>query len=264
MYSFLNRYAKRWSEDLAMEREIGVPTANSMAFQGVDVFGQVLMSLHTGMYGNGGKGSGFDLSNRKDTAAEIKTVCLCQPWRCEEVGCKKRSPWTSEACVHCGSRRLERMDDSRFGIGAGAHMKYKDALKTYYMVTIDQVSGDLYEVRAWAIDCGNQYFQDYIQAQYENGGSTVNCLPGSFDFHMSGPTRILTAQLSLGETPAVVSIDETAFVEPVPESCLKKHEKELVVGDLKDGCVVYDVAKEKLTHRKKAHGKARGDTTRHL
>lgn len=262
LYPILLWYATRWADELAMEQKFGVPTANSMAFQGEDIFGQVLMSLKTGMFGNGGKGSGFDLSDRKECAAEIKTVCRCQPWRCKE--CKSRSPWTSEVCVKCGGDRLERMKDTRFGISAAAHMKFKDQLKMYYMVTIDHFDGDAYDVRAWEIDCSNEYFQRYIEEQYENGGPTVNCLPGSFDFHMSGPTRILFARLLLGSAPGVSMIDETRVVESVPVSCMRSNEKDLVKEAIVDECVAYEIAKEKLVLRIKSHGKPRGDTTRHL
>lgn len=258
----LKWYATRWRDELEMEKRLGIPTSNSMAFQGVDVFGQVLMSLYTGMYGNGGKGSGYDLSDRKGKAAEIKTVCLCQPWRCEK--CKTRSPWSCTTCVHCGSEQIERMNDSRFGISAAAHVKFKDFLKNYYMVTIDHQSKDIYEICAWSIDSSNKYFNDYVQTQYEHGGSTVNCLPGSYDFYMSGPTRILTSQITLSNTPTVLSLIFPNVVESMPISCLTTKEKELVSEHIKDGYICYDIVKEHLSLRKKTHGKARGNTTRHL
>ena len=245
-----------------MEREIGVATGNSMAFQGIDVFGQVLMSLYTGMFGNGGKGSGFDLSDRKSDAAEIKTVSLCQPWRCRS--CDGRSPWTSTRCIHCAKDTLERMNDSRFGISADAHVKHREHLKTYYMVSIDHVEKEEYRVDAWKIDSANKYFDEYIRCQNEHGGKTVNCLPRSFDFHMSGPTRILSARFTLGESPEVVSFEECSVVEPVPVKCLKKEELALVGKHIVDQCVPYEIASSLLSLRKKAHGKARGETTRRL
>ena len=265
--AFLAEYARKWAKDLEMERIYGVPTANSMAFQGVDVFGQVLSSLLSGMYGNGGRGSGHDLSNRKDAAGETKTVCLCQPWKCREKKCKKRSPWTSPKCVHCGSDKRERMNHSRFGISAKSHTKYKDTIKMYYMVAIDYVRDDtVYNVRVWNINCeDNQYFQDYISAQYtDSKSSTVNCLPESYDFYMSGPMRLLTATFNLGEIPTILSVDMTESRENMPVDCLNKTEKDIVVEDIDAGYVSYEIVKQKLVRRNKTLGKTRGVTTRHL
>ncbi len=262
MEQLLNFYVQRWSAELEMERKIGIPSGNSMSFQGIDVFGQVLMSLYSGMFGNGGKGSGFDLSDRKSNAAEIKTVCLCQPWRCKS--CNGRSPWSSERCIHCSADTLERMDDSRAGISAAAHMKHREHLKTYYMVVVDHVEKEEYRLDAWEIDSDNSYFDSYIRNQHENGGPTVNCLPGSFDFYMSGPTRILTGRFTLGESPKVLSLERCSVIEDVPTSCLRKKELQLVKDHVVNNCIPYDVAKTLITARNKALGKARGDTTRRL
>ena len=42
----------------------------------------------------------------------------------------------------------------------------------------------------------NEYFDDYITNQCDNGkGNTVNCLPGSVDFHLSGPINLFEFEL---------------------------------------------------------------------
>lgn len=258
---FISWYAQRWYTELQMEREVGISTANSLAFQGIDVFGQTLGSMLSGMYGNGGKGSGFDLSDRKESAAEIKTVCLCQPWRCTK--CKKRSPWTSTSCVHCAHEVLEQMNDSRFGIKADAHIKYKDSLKNYYLIAIEHLENSDYGITAWRIDCDNPYFNLYVNKQHESGSTTCNCLPYSYDFYMSGPTRLLKAKMVLNEN-LKVETDLTEVKEKVPIKCLQKKELKKVSEHVSDNHICYDVAKDMLSIRNKTHGKSRGETTRYL
>lgn len=256
--SFIQSYATRWAKDLELERTIGLPTKNSMAFSGVSSFGEVLCSLVTDMYGNGGGGSGHDMSNGV-YAAEVKTVCWCQPLECK--ACNKRSPWVSTKCIHCDSGDLKRMKDSRAGINANAHLKYIDVLKEYYIVLVDHVDNDEYYVKVWKIESCNTYFDNYVRNQAANG-SKYNCnmVPGAYDFHMSGPRLIYEIKLWLGSEPRFETLEHNK-VEDVPYVLLRKNEKKKV-----DVCdyVPYDIACEKLVLRKKNLKKPRGDTMRCL
>ena len=258
---FIQSYANRWAHDLIMERTIGIPTKNSMVFSDIDKFGEVLCSLLTGMYGKGGRGSGHDLSNGM-FAAEVKTVCWCQPWECKTCsvkGNKKKSPWTSTSCLHCGSTALARVNDSRAGISANAHLKYIDVLKEYYVVLIDHIDAEEYAVKVWKIESSNPYFDNYVRTQAANGSKdTCNMIPGKYDFHMSGPRLIFKIKLWLGSSPKFET-EKCDKIEDVPYILLRKDEQEKV-----DVCdyVPYDVACERLVIRKKSHGKPRGETTR--
>jgi hypothetical protein len=261
--NFIQSYATRWAKDLELERTIGLSTKNSMAFSGVASFGEVLCSLLTGMHGKGGGGSGHDLSNGV-YAAEVKTVCWCQPWDCKVCSKpknKKKSPWVSTNCAHCGSSELKRVKDSRAGISGNAHLKYIDVLKEYYIVLVDHVDNDEYYVKVWKIESCNTYFDNYVRNQAANG-STDNCnmVPESYDFHMSGPRLIYEIKLWLGSEPRFETFEHDK-VEDVPVSVLKSDEK----VQFPDCTVVrYDEACEKLVLRKKNLKKPRGDTTRGL
>lgn len=259
MERFLTQYAKKWATELELERTIGLTTRFSMAFSDVGKFGEVLCALLTGMKGSGTGGSGHDLSDGT-FAEEVKTVCLCQPWRCKNKECGRRTPWTSTACVHCGSIHLSRLDDSRFGIKPSAHFKYKDVLKAYRLVEINHVEKDSYSVHVWKIDSSNSYFNTYLTNQKEHGSDNCNLLPRSYDFYMCGPRLVYKILFSLGSHP---SFETTACdtVEDVPYSLLKKDEQEMF-----DVCehIPYTIACSRLTIRKKNHGKPRGETKRHL
>jgi len=253
---FLTNTAKKWAMELSTERAIGLATRFSMAFSDPGKFGEVLCALISGMHGSGTGGSGFDLSNGED-AAEVKTVCLCQPWKCE---CDRKSPWTSTRCVHCGSDKLSRVKDSRFGIKPSAHFKYKEKLKAYWLVEINHVSGDDYSVHVWTIDSSNEYFNLYLKTQSEHGSDNCNMLPRSYDFHMCGPRLVYKINFKLGDVPAfeIIQCDK---IEDVPYCLLNSDEKKKV-----EVCqnIPYGVACSVLTIRRKNHGKERGETTRHL
>lgn len=259
LHRLISANIMKWKIDHDLELDLGIPTSNSMAFTGIDVFGQGLASVYSGMYGNGGKGSGFDLTDRAGRAWEVKTLCLCQPWRCR--GCTRRSPWSSEVCVHCGSAELERMDDSRFGIKADAHVKYADSLEAYCLIAVNySAERECYTIDMWEIRCDNPYFQLYVKTQHENGSSTCNMLPRKYDFYMSGPEHVLHVDFTLDGGIVAMSLERS--IEKMPVHLLRKEEAALVSADAVDGCVDYSVCAAKLTIRAKAHGKERGETTR--
>lgn len=261
--NFIQGYVSRWTNDLEQERTIGLATKNSMAFSGVSSFGEILCSLLTGMHGKGGAGSGHDLSNGT-YAAEVKTVCWCQPWKCNICSKKnniKRSPWVSTKCIHCGSSELNRVNDSRAGINAKTHLKYADVLKEYYIVLVNHVDGDKYSVKVWKIDSSNTYFDTYVRNQAANGSKdNCNMIPESYDFHMSGPKLIYEIKLWLGSEPKFESFEHDK-IEDVPVSILKPHEK----VQFPDCTIIpYEEACDKLVLRKKNLKKPRGNTTRCL
>lgn len=257
--NFIQSYASRWANDLHMERTIGLVTKNSMAFSGVASFGEVLCSLLTGMYGKGGSGSGHDLSNGR-FAAEVKTVCWAQPWKCEI--CEKRSPHTSKLCVHCGSNNIINPRDSRAGISASAHLKYIDTLASYYIVLIDHVKDDIYSVHVWVIDSSNPYFHTYVKQQSEQKSKTCNFIPRSYDFHMSGPKLIYEIKLLLENEPKFELVEHDK-IEDMPVSVLKTKAEKALFPEFETH-IPYDIALERLAIRNKCYGKPRGETTRCL
>lgn len=256
--NFIQSYVSRWTNDLEQERSVGLLTKNSMAFSGVASFGEVLCSLLTGMHGKGGAGSGHDLSNGT-YAAEVKTVCWCQPWECK--ACNKKSPWVSTKCIHCESSDLKRVKDSRAGISANAHLKYIDVLKEYYIVLVNHVHGDEYSVKVWKIDSCNTYFDSYVRNQAANGNKdNCNMIPESYDFHMSGPKLIYEIKLWLGSEPKFETFEHDK-IEDVPASLLKKEER---IQFPEYTSIPYEQARAKLVLRKKNLKKPRGETTRCL
>ena len=265
-HGLLHYYTRLWQHSLHMERTVGATLRMPFSFPDIDRFGEALCGLLTGLKGSGTKGSGADLSDGM-IQDEVKTVCLCQTWRC--TACKKRTPWTHTACGHCGSTELERMDDSRFGISASAHVKDRATLRNYWCIVLDHVSGDVYKTIVWKIDASNPYFNAYIDEQLSKGKKDhCNLLPRSYDFVLSGATRVLQVEMTLptdtSVAPTIGDLDQTETAERLSCAVLKQAERVALGLKKTDNttCITVEEALRVLGPRKKAHGKARGQTSR--
>jgi len=236
------------------------------SFPDIDRFGEALFGLHFDLKGSGTKGSGADLvPARANFQDEVKTVNLCQPSRCNK--CDRRSPWSDVVCAHCGSTDLKKMSDSRFGISASAHQKDVSTIRQYDLIAIEHVDADTFRATAWVIDAKDPYFTTYVEEQAKQTSKTCNLLPRSFDFMMSGAKQVLQVDMTLPQDitkePTVGEINRKEVVEDIPWSLLKPAERE-ALGLAKDQTVTVEHAKKVLVARKKAHGKARGETSRHV
>lgn len=257
-------YAKMWQHSLHMERMFA-GLRMPFSFPDIDRYGEALCASLSGLKGSGTKGSGADLTDGR-IQDEVKTVCLCQPSRC--AGCDRRSPWSYTACAHCGSTELERMTDSRFGINAAAHLKDKDTLRQYWCVALEHVEGDVFQTTVWTIQSSNAYFAAYVDQQAKQSSKTCNLLPRSYDFVLSGAKRVFQVQMTLPTNIDVAAtvgdVDRTEVSEELSCSVLKQSERVALGLSPKDtlSCVTVERALEVLGPRKKAHGKARGTTSR--
>lgn len=259
----LTMYALQWQSNRIMEK-LYESSGISQAFQGIDKFGELLCSLLSpGYRGNGGAGSGHDLSNGTD-AKEVKAVCWFQPWKC--LSCERRTPYyCGPSCFHCKKETLKRVHDSRASISAAAHIKYIDVLNNYMIVLIEFTDmPDDVSVSVWNISSDNAYFDAYVHNQYNNGsGNTCNMLPRLRDFYMSGPVRVMQATMTIPEVgePTVTEPDFTPLPEPVPWSVMNEEDKK----DIEErDTIPYSELKDKIVVPKKAHGKDRGKTKRRL
>jgi hypothetical protein len=266
---FVEYYAKMWQNSLHMERTFGKDLRMPFSFPDIDRFGEGLFGLMSGMKGSGTKGSGADLTDGR-IQDEVKTVNLCQPSRCKacsKENNQKRSPWSDTVCAHCGSSDLEKIDDSRFGISASAHMKDEGTIRRYCLVAIEHEEGDLFKITCWTIMSEDKYFSEYVEKQAKQTSKTCNLLPRSFDFKMSGAKQVLKFNMTLpskiNTEPTIGAFNTTEVVEDIFGSQLKSKELKKL-GIKKNESVTVERAKIELTARKKSHGKARGATSRHV
>lgn len=260
---FVMIYALIFKTSLMIERKYKSSNI-SFAFTDISRFGEGLCSILSGFKGSGGKGSGFDLTNGTK-ANEVKTVCFCQPHKCKKCG--SSVPWTSNTCANCNSTELKTITDSRFGISAKAHVKYKDELETYWLVLIEHDSEDIFKITVWTLKSDNKYFTNYINQQNKFASTTCNLLPYSYDFYMSNPIQRLQIHIRLPEShmddPSIVNMEYKDTEIEMPCSILTRPELSKLGLNASDTISISE-ANDILTCRPKTHGKKRGDTKRIL
>jgi hypothetical protein len=266
LVGLLTYYSQMWHKSLNMERTMGISLRLSFSFPDIDRFGEALFGVLSGLKGSGTKGSGADLTDGR-IQDEVKTANLCQPSKCTEKSCKKSSPWSDTVCAHCGSSKIKKMSDSRFGISASAHLKDIATLRQYCFVAIEHVVDDKFSITAWTIQANDPYFTSYVNEQAKQSSKTCNLLPRSFDFLMSGAKQVLKVTMTLPTDiaiePTVGEIDRSEIAEPIPYSVLNGAERK-ALGLEKGESIAVERAKQVLSARKKSHGKARGTTSRHV
>jgi hypothetical protein len=255
-----------WQNSLEMERTEGKSLRMPFSFPDIDRFGEALFGALSGLKGSGSKGSGADLTDGR-IQDEVKTVNLCQPSKCTEKKCEKSSPWSDTICAHCGSSKLKRMKDSRFGILSTTHLKNIATLRQYCLVAIEHVVDDEFSITCWTIQAKNPYFTSYINNQAKASSKQCNLLPHSFDFLMSAPKQVMKVVMTLPSDmtikPIVGGIDRSEFTLSIPCSVLTDKECK-ALGVKKDEFVTVERANEVLSARPKTHGKRRGETSRRV
>lgn len=196
------------------------------------------------------------------SAIEVKTCCHIQPKTCKK--CLKKTPFYQENCSYCNHNEFRKNNDSRFGIDAGAHFKYKSLLKDYLLIYINDIN-DIIKILVFVIKSDNNYFNNYIKNQLENSkkSNICNLLPFSYDFYSSGPIKIIDLEYDLSGNLLSEFINRynDNYLEFNTE-CLTKTEKIKYEIPNDISYVSYNVIKDKLELRNKKLNKNRGETTR--
>jgi hypothetical protein len=163
---------------------------------------EIALSINPKYIGSASKGGcAFDIklenADRSKTldAKEVKMISLDGSKEC--IHCHRKAPRFQLTCLKCGNSNFKMNMDSRAGISASAHCKYKDVISGYIIISCKYNDDkNCIWIKAWKIKSDNEYFNDYIINQCKNGkGNTVNCLPGSVDFNLSGPIKLFEYEL---------------------------------------------------------------------
>lgn len=163
---------------------------------------EIALSINPEYIGSASKGGcAFDIKlenadrSKIVDAKEVKMISLDGSKECKQ--CDRKAPRFQLTCLKCGGCDFKMHSDSRAGISASAHCKYKEIISEYIIIACkyDDDKNCIW-IKAWKIKSDNEYFNDYIINQCENGkGNTVNCLPGSVDFNLSGPIKLFEYEL---------------------------------------------------------------------
>jgi hypothetical protein len=200
VYENLVSELKDFNEEqrIKIKKEIKMNKNSSMAFTGVGNFGEFLTTIiFPNSKGSGSKGGVAYDNIEGDFAREIKVCCLVQSKKCNN--CDSKNLYFQRTCISCQSTNFKIMKDSRFGINAKEHFKSNGVIKEYILYIIDYEDlSETIKVQCYKIMSDNEYFKSYLSNQLNKSekSSSVNCLPFSYDFYLSGPIMLFDMELT--------------------------------------------------------------------
>lgn len=227
----------------------------------------------------GSSGSGFDLINpNTKKIVEVKSCCTIQNSKCQNCN-SKFNPLISDKCPFCGSSKIKSFTDSRFSINSAEFIRtYEKNLFdnfTLCWIYLDNFIKEKSELKIKMNWYKINFIDDlvdeklkYFYNQYNNGSSTCNLLPNSYDFYKLNPDRLCEIIISLNFSnldiePYIENINETNLTTKISSNILKKSELPLFQSlksydNISETVDNYDFSKFML-YRDKNFGKERGD-----
>lgn len=263
-----------WSKDEKrnIEKEKNLNRNLCFAFNGLGDKGEEFaLYMYPESIGGSSKGGiafdNIEINENMETkfAREIKFVCLEGTKECKK--CKKKCPRFQNNCICCNGNKFKLISDSRAGISSTAHVKYKSLLKEY-IIFVMTFNEDKYiiNLKCFKFLSTNKYFDAYITNQYENGkGKSCNFLPYSYDWHLSGPIKIMDVDIDIsGDETKIISkyydTESITYID-VPKTIFSN--EEIQKYNITNEYTEYNEIKEKnIPLRKKNLGKSRGIVTR--
>ncbi len=200
VYENLVSELKDFNEEqrIKIKKEIKLNKNSSMAFTGVGNFGEYLTTIiFPNSKGSGSKGGVAYDNIEGDFAREIKVCCLVQSKKCNN--CDAKNLYFQRTCISCQGTNFKIMKDSRFGINAKEHFKSNGAIKEYILYIIDyEDTTEKIKIQCYKIISDNEYFKNYLSNQLSKSekSTSVNCLPFSYDFYLSGPVMLFDMELT--------------------------------------------------------------------
>ena len=267
----IQEWAKNEKKNIVKEQNLN--KNHSFAFTNIGDLGEELaLYMYPLSIGGSSKGGiAFDnkeINENKETinAREIKVVCLEGSKQCNK--CKNKCPRFQNHCLYCNKESsFKLISDSRAGISASAHIKYKNVLSEYIIFIIEyNEQTSIIDFKCFKILSSNIYFNKYIENQYKNSTSnTCNLLPYSYDWHLSGPIKIIDIKINISINEPKIDIlfynMNSIIYEKVPKKIFKQHEIEKY-GIIHEN-TEYEIINEKnITLRSKPFNKSRGKLIR--
>lgn len=232
---------------------------------------ELLLYLDKDSLGSSSKGGcSFDnitcVDNNFNTieAREVKFISLDGTKECKT--CKIKAPPFQPNCLKCNeSNNFKYFSDTRAGISASAHVKYKQISEVVIFISKYNDKLSKINLKCYKILSDNIYFETYCINQHENGkGNTCNLLPYSYDWYCSGPIKLLDININISTDDINMEILYDDFnnniSEPIPINIFNKYE--VSNYNIIDEFTKYDDIKNLLIIRNKNLGKKRGTLLR--
>jgi hypothetical protein len=204
---------KLWgnNEKRAIHKEKTLNRNMSFAFSGMGDLGEELtLYIFRNSIGSASKGGmafdnkEVDVDGKIVMAREVKTVCKEGTKECKK--CKSKCPRFQPKCISCeNTTDFKLIGDSRAGISAKAHIKYKKIILEYiiWVVKYDEPN-EIINLTCHKFLSSNNYFNNYIENQHNNSTSdTCNLLPYSYDWFLSGAIKIIDIDINISSEPIV-------------------------------------------------------------
>lgn len=286
--SDIEKFAKIWQIQLNVE--YNNPKKNvRISFKDVGPFCEYLALMFEPDYQGGGSGGmGFDLYNKiNNKAIEVKGCCTIQNAKCGDCNAKFNDLFLDH-CPDCGSHKLIRVNDSRFGIKASetlrqykenifggfilGHVSMEEHIKLKHTIVIKI---DWYKLDFDSDEEIKNIRLEYFENQKTLGKKdTNNLLPNSFDFYKLAPLKIYEHVIEinyddLNTVPRVIGKKTNYYPRVDGEKIRFYKDEKVIFKNLKTYDPSTNTAEAKdftlhMPYRNKSLGKERGDTRRNL
>lgn len=244
-------------------------------------FGEELtLEMFPNTIGSGSKGGmafdnkTYDENKNIKKAKEVKFISLNGTKQC--LRCKEKTPIFQKKCIKCNNEKFKIMRDSRASISSKSHIDYKSIINEYIIFVQDYNDiTKLISLKAYKFLSNNEYFNDYIQNQYDSGdnvGGSCNLIPYSYDWYLSGPITILDVDIDITNTKPIINYKLYNPLSDKYDKCLISdfnkiltiNEKEKIDKQIINDNIYYnyEFISKNLKLRYKSIGKSRGTTTR--
>jgi hypothetical protein len=269
VYENLVTELKDFNEEqrIKIKKEIKLNKNSSMAFTGVGNFGEYLTTIiFPNSKGSGSKGGVAYDNTEGDFAREIKVCCLVQSKKCNN--CDSKNLYFQKTCMSCQGTDFKIMKDSRFGINAKEHFKSNGVIKEYILYIIDyEDDTETIKIQCYKIMSDNEYFKNYLSNQLSKSekSSSVNCLPFSYDFYLSGPVMLFDMELTKDGHIIKKFYDmNNQQMLNIPGSIFTSKELKQYSLKEKDTYKYEDIISKGVCIRSKKLNKSRGDVSRKI
>lgn len=215
-----------------------------------------------GVPSNGG--CAFDGAN----GSEAKNCFLAQTYICPD--CKSKNNYYSKECHKCGSTKRKDPKDSRWGIDAKSHFKYKNQIPCYIFTHIEPLNQNpnnpKYRIRVFRIDSKNKMFNDILEHQLNCGKKPhKNFMPFGRDFYMSSPIPLVDCSVDIDKQNVNVSYelycpDNEDSITKMPINLFSASEQKIMKNthSYSGDSVLIEDAVELIGVKQSTHGKERG------
>jgi hypothetical protein len=222
---------------------------------------ELLTCVENELKGCGSISHGYDHTDKSET----KGTSWVQPKKC--LNCHSKLHFFSEKCI-CGSDKFSYINDSRWGIDAEAHFRYKIPKYHLWHFFPEKYSFDCdrFKLEKYEVDSHNKHFDETLKSQIKFGkNKSKNFMPKGCDFYSANPKITASFTFELNEIYGISvirnMIEEIIYDEKVVQTMKKVLDDNFIITK---NVYSYNELEPhiNISNKKTTHGKSRGQTQR--